>query len=171
MACPSLDALAAEYRERGVQSAFVYVREAHPGEYFPHHDSMERKLAHAREFHRRFNVQRPILVDDLDGTAHRAFGMLPNMTYIIDQRHTNVFRADWTDVSLIRIALDYALGTQEQHHNGLRPAPYFAELLGLRQVDQAAFDAGLLRNGPKAHTEFYEAMKRRRRSTSPRQED
>jgi hypothetical protein len=28
-------------------------------------------------------IRRPLLVDDLDGAAHRAYGSLPNMTWVI----------------------------------------------------------------------------------------
>lgn len=127
---------------------------------------MERKLAHAREFQRIFNLRRPILVDDLEGTGHQSFGTLPNMTYIIDQRHRVAFRADWTDVSVVQMALEYLLGARARRGQGSRSATYFAELLGTREVDQPTFDAGLRRNGPKAYTEFYEAMEQRQRQTA-----
>jgi hypothetical protein len=148
MASPSLDALAEAYGDRGVQSVFVFVREAHPGEYFPHHDSIERKFAHAREFRRLFGIQRPILVDDLAGTAHAAYGRLPNMTSMLRAGHTVAFRADWTDAPTVRVALDYLLDVRQRRHEGLRSAPFVAELQGARWVDQAAFDAGLAHNGP-----------------------
>ena len=44
--------------------------------------SMDQKLRDARLFQERRSVRPPILVDDLDGPVHRAFGMLPNMTYV-----------------------------------------------------------------------------------------
>src|SRR5215472_18229910 len=94
MACPSMDELYRNYAERGVESVFVYVREAHPGENFGPQDSFERKLAHAHEFQRLCDVRRPILVDDLEGRAHRAFGQMPNMTYILNSAHSVVFRSD-----------------------------------------------------------------------------
>lgn len=160
MACPSLDAIARDYAERGVQSVFLYVREAHPGEIYPHHQTFEQKVALAREFQRLFAVERPILVDDLQGTAHRAFGRLPNMTYILNQSHTVVFKADWTEAETVRRALDYLLDVQSRRREGARLAPFYAELQGYRWVDQAAFDAGLERNGPKALAEFRAASER-----------
>ncbi len=147
------------YAGRGVQSVFVYVREAHPGEHYPHHDSFERKLAHAREFKRRFGVRRPVLVDGLAGEAHNAFGRMPNMAYILSSSHSVVFRSDWTDPSTIGAALDYLLTVQERRSDGARLAPFYSELAGFRWVDDAAFKAGLERNGPKAVTEFQEAVK------------
>ena len=128
---------------------------------------MVRKLAHAREFQRLFAVRRPILVDDLAGTAHTGFGMLPNMTYILDRRHVVVFRSNWTDPASIRAALHYLLEVQERRLPGARLAPFYAELHGFRWVDDPAFEAGLQRNGPKASREFREAMENRTSRESP----
>ncbi len=152
-----MDAILADYHERGIQSVFIYVREAHPGEYYPHHDTFERKLAHAREMQRVFEMRRPILVDDLSGTAHRAFGGLPNMTYIVNSAHTIAFRSDWTDAPTVRFTIDYLLDVQERRRNGAKLAPFYAELLGFRERDEAAFDLALERNGPKAVTEMQAA--------------
>jgi len=149
-----MDAMLEEYRDRGVQSIFVYVREAHPGEYYPHHDTFERKLQHAREMQRIFEMRRPIFVDDLTGTAHRVFGGLPNMTYIVNNAHTIAFRSDWTDAPTVRFAIDYLLDAQERRRDGARLAPFYAEIMGFRERDEAAFDQALERNGPKAVTEM-----------------
>ena len=43
-----------------MQSVFVYVREAHPGEHYGHHESFEQKMGLAHEFQRLFDVKRPI---------------------------------------------------------------------------------------------------------------
>jgi hypothetical protein len=62
---------------------FIYIPEAHPGENVPHHDSFERKLACARLLAGEAGIGRDIRVDDLDGTVHRAYGLMPNMTWVI----------------------------------------------------------------------------------------
>jgi hypothetical protein len=64
---------------------FVYTREAHPGEHVPHHDSFERKLACATLLREEAGIGRDILVDDPAGTVHRAYGLMPNMTWVIDR--------------------------------------------------------------------------------------
>ena len=56
--------MAREFASEGFVSLFLYTREAHPGENFPAHRSMEQKLAHASAFKERFQIERPILVDD-----------------------------------------------------------------------------------------------------------
>lgn len=59
-----------------------YTREAHPGEHYPHHGSMADKRHHAQAFRDHCKVRRQILLDDLDGSAHRAYGLLPNMAWV-----------------------------------------------------------------------------------------
>lgn len=152
-----MEELDREYSPRNVQSVFLYIREAHPGEDLPHLDSFQRKLDHARKFREQFGVRRRILVDNLDGTGHRA--VLPNMTYILSSAHTVLFRSAWTDAATIKVALDYLLDVQACRRERARLAPFYSELLGFRWVDDAAFYRGLEQNGPKAVLEFDEAKR------------
>lgn len=90
------------YRDRDFQIFVVYTREAHPGENYPHHDSYEQKLAHARKLRELDKVDEiPILVDDIGGATHTAYGQLPNMVYLIDRDGTVVYKSDWTDAQEI----------------------------------------------------------------------
>jgi len=80
----------------------LYVREAHPGGRIGQHVSLEQKLELARQFDTRVpNERRALLVDDLEGTAHRAYGSMPNMAYIIGPDFRVLFRSDWTHVTMI----------------------------------------------------------------------
>lgn len=82
---PPLTELYRKYRSRGFQFFIVYVREAHPGENYPHHASPKQKLAHARKLRELEKVHEiPILVDDFEGTTHSGYGLLPNMVYLIE---------------------------------------------------------------------------------------
>ena len=94
---PPLTALHAKYRSKGFEFFIVYVREAHPGENFPHHLSYEQKLAHAGKLRELERVGLPILVDDIEGSTHKAYGLLPNMVYLIDRDGIIVYKSDWTD--------------------------------------------------------------------------
>ena len=94
---PPLTELYQKYCSKGFEFFIVYVREAHPGENFPHHTSFEQKLAHARKLRELDKVILPILVDDLDGTVHRAYGLRPNMVYLIDRDGVIAYKSDWTD--------------------------------------------------------------------------
>jgi hypothetical protein len=154
-----MEALAQEYEPRGFASAFIYVREAHPGEYMPYHDSFERKLANARRFRDEQSVRRPILVDTLDGKYHRIFGALPNMTLIVLRGGTLAYKGAWTDAADVRVALEQIANIAALRRQGGRLAPFWTERLAYRVVDQAAFNAGLERNGPKAVAEFMEMIR------------
>ena len=144
---------------------FVYVREAHPGERLPHHRSMNQKLQHARLFQDRSSVRRPILVDDLDGTLHRAYGMLPNMTYIVSTAGRVTYRADWTDAHSIEWVLDYLRHESVEKATTRRVAPFYAELAGHRSAMDypRVFVEGLARaGGVQAVEEFITAVERGR---------
>jgi hypothetical protein len=94
---PSLTALSDRYQSQGFEFYLVYTREAHPGEGFPHHASWEQKRAHAINLREQEKVRLPILIDDLAGTVHRAYGQLSNMIYLIDRDGTIVYKSDWTN--------------------------------------------------------------------------
>lgn len=155
-----MDALAAEFAPQGFTSLFVYTREAHPGERMPQHTSFDQKLAQAHAFRDEQHAQRRILVDALDGAGHRLYGALPNMTWILLRGGTIAYKAAWTDAADVRDALENVAHIGALRRQGGRLAPFWTERLGFRTVDQAAFNAGLTRNGPKAVAEF-EAFTRR----------
>lgn len=67
---PGLLHLARDHRDR-VTFATIYVREAHPGERAPHHESGEQKLAQARRYAAEDEIPWTVAVDDVDGSVHR----------------------------------------------------------------------------------------------------
>ena len=152
MAAGSMDDLADRHSE-AVSSAFLYTREAHPAEHHRHHQSMEDKRANARAFRDQFAVRRPILLDDLEGSAHRAYGILPNMTWIIAPGGLVLYKAAWTNAADIDEALRSSLAGLDRRREGAMP--YYSERLAWRVRDDAAFRTGLERNGPQAVTDFY----------------
>ncbi|MBI4528786.1 MAG: redoxin domain-containing protein [Deltaproteobacteria bacterium] len=94
---PSLTQLREKYHSKDFEFFIVYVREAHPGENFPHHRSFGQKLGHARKLRELETVGLPILVDGIEGSTHAAYGLLPNMVYLIDRDGIVVYKSDWTD--------------------------------------------------------------------------
>jgi peroxiredoxin len=84
----------------------VYVREAHPGSRTNAHQSMDDKIACAKETQQAYGDDRETLVDDLLGSMHQAYGSFPNMTYVIDPEGTVVFRCDWAFAHLIEEVLE-----------------------------------------------------------------
>jgi hypothetical protein len=115
------------------------------------HASFEDKLAAARRLRDEIGITRPILIDDLDGTVHRAYGTLPNMSWVLGRGGLILYKAMWT--SAARIGEFFA------RQGGPRPGrdTFHTEQLELREKDGAAFYAGLERNGPRAVTEFARA--------------
>lgn len=151
---PLLDDAATRHPE--VAWYFVYTREAHPGEHVAHHRTFDDKLDNARLLRDEVGIRRPILVDDLEGTAHHAYGLLPNMTWVIGRGGRIIYRADWTSAANVESFLTrYAAGRRRSPGQGI--SPYLSEQIEYRDQDRAAFDDRLRRNGPRAYDEFLRA--------------
>ena len=101
-----------DYNGDDAQFLFVYVREAHPGEELPAHDSLDDKIHAAETLRDEEDVHMPILVDDVRGSIHRKYGKLPNATYLIDRSGRVAFRCLWTQPSMVKEALEELLERQ-----------------------------------------------------------
>jgi hypothetical protein len=85
---PPLTKLYEKYQPSGFAFFIVYVREAHPGENYPHHESIEQKFEHAKKLRTLENINKiPILIDDIQGTMHKT----------IDREGTVAYKSDWSD--------------------------------------------------------------------------
>lgn len=152
-----MNEIAERYQDRQVGSIFLYTHEAHPGEHYPHLTSLEQKFEHARSLRDVLGVRRPILVDALDGACHRAYGSMPNMTWIFNRSAIPVYKSDWTDASSVENALEYFIEAASRRRESPL-APFKVERLDYRVQDRKAFFQGLERNGPKAVKEFEAAF-------------
>jgi hypothetical protein len=92
-------------------------------------------------------------VDDLEGTVHRAYGQLPNMSWVLGPGGTILYKAMWTSAAHIGGFLE------RRGAPSARPASstFYAEELAPVARDRDAFRRGLERNGPRAATEFARA--------------
>lgn len=88
-----------------VEWLMVYVREAHPGERMGPHQSMEDKFKAAELVAPRYKEFRRVLVDNLEGDFHRAYGAMPNVVYIIRPDGTIHYRCNWAAPHLIEATL------------------------------------------------------------------
>jgi hypothetical protein len=137
----------------------VYVREPHPGEHYGPHQTFEQKLRYATDCCVQDDIRTRVVVDDLDGTMHRAYGMLPNMIYILDREGRVVYKAMWTDHDDLAAALANLVWGEEQQARGIRVKPSYVE----RQVYvPGTYGEGIRervfeRAGPQASRD-YEAM-------------
>jgi peroxiredoxin len=88
-----------------VEFLVVYVREAHPGERLHQHKSFDEKLRAAHLLPKKYDEDRPILIDTLNGDMHRAYGVMPNVVYIIRPDGAVHYRCNWATVDGVREAL------------------------------------------------------------------
>ena len=137
---------------------FIYTREAHPGENVGHHDSFGRKLGCARLLAEEAGIGRDILVDDLDGAVHRAYGLMPNMTWVIGRGGRIAYKANWTSAANVEAFLERFLAARGEHPPGMTPVMYETQQAEFRYPDRKRFMQRLLRNGPRAVAEFEKAQ-------------
>ncbi|MCB2198940.1 hypothetical protein KQI63_06005 [bacterium] len=83
----------------------IYVREAHPGSKIGPHGSLEDKLVLAKTLVAERGETRTVLVDDLEGSVHQAYGSLPNMVYITNGEGDVICRSDWCSPDQVRKVL------------------------------------------------------------------
>ncbi len=98
-----MNAIASEFPD--VEFLALYTREAHPGERIGAHKTLNEKMSRAKDAQQRFGEQRTLLIDNLQGDAHLAYGTLPDMIYIIAPDGTVVFRGKWNNAKTIRKVL------------------------------------------------------------------
>lgn len=153
-----MNAIADRYAAEGVGSIFLYTHEAHPAEHYPHLTSMAQKFRHAEALRDVLGVSRPILVDALDGACHRAYGSMPNMTWIFNRSGTVLYKSDWSDANSAENAIQYLLDVAQRRQERERLVPFRVERIDYRNSDQEQFYKGLERNGPKAVDEFRKAF-------------
>lgn len=91
---PGLKRLHARYGDR-VQFLTLYVREAHPGEEQEQHRTYREKVEHARALQDRDRLPWRIIVDDIEGSLHRALDGKPNAAFLTDRRGVIVYRSLW----------------------------------------------------------------------------
>jgi len=153
MASEAMEDLARRYVDQAVRSIFLYTREAHPGENYRHHRTIEDKRANAHAFKHFSKINREIFLDDLTGTAHRTYGMLPNMTWIMGRGGFIHYKSSWTGVDDVENALKGIINFQENRiKNGW--IPFYSERSSWSTRDPDKFQEGLERAGPQAVTDF-----------------
>lgn len=104
--CPAYDSGVARMNrlaERHPDVAFLvlYVREAHPGSRISCHVDRADKTARASSLSETRDEHRTVLVDDVEGTAHRALGALPNSVFVVDEDGRLVWRCTWNRPELV----------------------------------------------------------------------
>jgi hypothetical protein len=170
MAAASMERLAADFADRAVRSVFIYTREAHPAENYRHHRSMDDKRANARAFVEHCKVRRQVLLDDLEGGAHRAYGALPNMTWIVGRGGMIHYKSAWTSEADVAEALAGVLDFQANRAKRGWVA-FYSERAAWSTRDQRLFKAGLERNGPQALADYERMLEANKAARAAPSED
>ena len=155
MASEAMENLASRYANQAVRSIFIYTREAHPGENYRHHAAMADKRANARAFKTHSKIEREIFLDDIIGSAHRAYGALPNMTWIIGRGGFIHYKSSWTGVDDVEDALKGIINFQNNRIKN-KWIPFYSERSSWSIRDPNKFHEGLERAGPQAVSDFAE---------------
>lgn len=100
---PGMKQLQKEFSD--VEFLLIYVREAHPGERLHQHRSFEEKYAAAKLLPTRYNENRRVLIDKLDGDMHRTYGVMPNVVYVIRPDGIVHYRCNWATEDGVKEAL------------------------------------------------------------------
>ena len=141
----AMDRLAGRFDD--VEFVLLYTREAHPGERREAHRSFEEKLERARTFVAEYDVERTVLVDDLEGTAHRQYGGMPNSVHVINPDGVVVMRGDWNDVRAVESILEERDPDRRHEREIYRGRPLFF-------TPKKGFVRVLLEAGPRAVKDF-----------------
>ncbi len=155
----AMDEVAQHYSKQGAAAVFIYTHEVHPGENYPHLTSLERKLQHARLLRDTMGMVRPILLDSLDGACHRAYGSMPNMTWIFNQLGMAVYKSSGTDVASITAAIEHLIHAREHQHSGEQLRTILVESLAFQTEDPESFQHALSESGNRALLEHQEAVR------------
>jgi hypothetical protein len=98
----------AHFGER-VRLVEILVRQGHPGPDAPPYDTFEQKLADAYRYKEADGIPWTVLVDDLQGSVHQAYGSLADPTYLIDNAGRVAYYNAWTHAPTLFRAVEALL--------------------------------------------------------------
>ena len=122
-----MNALQAQYPD--VHFLLLYVREAHPGARTKGVKNIEEIMDHAKSTKELYGEKREVLVDSVDGYAHKLYGAMPNMTYVIGTDGIVRFRANWTNIEALKkilLHIDDDTIEEKSHYDVTKPPPLLA---------------------------------------------
>lgn len=153
---PAFNQLQEEFDGAGISFFLLYTRESHPAENYSAHQSLEQKIAYARDLQRLENVQFPILVDHLDGRIHRAYGVWPNALFVIHQDGRLIFRSNMANHHELSEFLSDLLAGEKARAEGKATHLQYSERVLAHEADQAAHRRVYERAGPKAFEDYWQ---------------
>lgn len=144
---PPMEAVAKGHPEAAM--LVIYTREAHPGEVTPAHSNDEAKRQAALRLAAEEDLSRTLLVDDLEGSVHLAYGGAWDTVFVLDAAGRVVLRRAWNNPEDVEAALS-TLRRDET------PAPVESVDM-VPVVGRGGMGHGLLRGGQKALFDFYQS--------------
>ena len=148
---PSVRDLYAEFGNR-VEFVMLYVREAHPGEYYAQAETNDDKLESAQALKDFYGIEWTVAADKVDGDLHRALDPKPNAAFLMDSKGTILFRSLWAaDYEALHQALDDAANGRAMIHtqSNRLMVPVMRAMGVVREVMQ--------RGGPQAVKDLWRA--------------
>jgi thiol-disulfide isomerase/thioredoxin len=150
-AAPSVQELHDEFGDR-VTFIMMYVREAHPGEYYAQSETIENKLGYARALKDFYDIQWTVAADNVDGDLHRALDPKPNSAFLMDKDGTILFRSLWAaDYEALSQALDAAANGRAL------PVKQSTKMIGPVMRAMGSVQQVMTRGGPQAVKDLWRA--------------
>ncbi len=154
-----MNRLCERFRDKGFEFLTIYVREPHPGEHYHEHRDWRQKVQYACECREQDDIRTRLLVDDLEGTVHRAYGEMPNMVYIVAKDGRIVYKSMWTHHGEIEAMLESMVQLDEAAAKGMRLRASYTEKISYVSGYAPELSARVLgRAGPKALADFQAAF-------------
>ena len=142
---PPMEALAIKHDK--ATFVVIYTREAHPGEVTPAHQTDADKVAAAQRLATEETLGRIVLVDDVEGTVHGAYGRVWDAVFVLDADGRVVLRRAWNDPDQVdAVLLALTRGDSSDPVESIEMT---------RTMGRGGFGHGLLRGGTRALLDFY----------------
>ena len=139
----------------------MIIRQAHPGEKRGRYLNYENKVRSAQEYRQLEDIPWPVLVDDYEGTVHRAYSReMADPSFLIDAEGRVDFYGMWTHAPSLKLAIDELLsqgGVGTPVAGGIDKVPHlFASFIdgirgpqrggkrAVREYSTGGFGAGML---------------------------
>jgi len=151
---PEMNRMREYFFWRGVEFLFIYVKEPHPGDVYPHHTSMEQKTKVALELQQLEEIRFPVLVDELNGLVHRAYGARPNPVFVVHRNGRLVYRAGHAEPAPLREYLEHLLLWDQVNERQLPTHNMYLEQIRFIIPDGPLHKKIVKRAGPKAVREM-----------------
>jgi hypothetical protein len=88
----------------------IVIRQAHPGPDAPPYETFAEKMRDAQRYKEEERIPWIVLVDDLDGKVHQAYGGLGDPSYLIDTAGRVAFYNMWTHAPTLHKAIATLIG-------------------------------------------------------------